>query len=122
MVRPASVRIAKYDKKFDPTVVSTRFTAVRDIAVEGFTVAAADLASMEELVKNSIQDRVTNPLELPQYLDFARELWRLTQRHTGKVLVSEANIAKAKWEARGLNSDVLDIIYDLFGIGGVVYS
>jgi len=122
MVRAASVRIAKYEKKFDPTVVSTRFTAVKDLAVEGFTVAAADLASMEELVKNSIQDKVSNPLELPQYLDFARELWRLTQKHTGKVLVSEANIAKAKWEARGLNSAILDIIYDLFGIGGVVYS
>lgn len=122
MVRPASTRITKYDKKFDATVVSTRFTAVRDLAIEQYTVAAADLASMEETVKNAIQDKVSNPLEIPQYLDFARELWRLTQKHSGKVLVSEANIAKAKWEARGLNTEILDIIYNLFGIGGVVYS
>jgi len=122
MVRAASVRITKYDKKFDPTVVSTRFTAVRDLAIQEYTVAAADLASMEELVKNTIQDLVSNPLEIPQYLDFARELWRLTQKHSGKILVSEANISMAKWTARGLSKDVLQKIYDLFGISGVVYS
>jgi len=122
MVRPASVRITKYDKKFDPTVVSTRFTAVRDLAIQEYTVVAADLAAMEELVKNTIQDMVSNPLEIPQYLDFARELWRLTQKHSGKVLVSEANIAMAKWTARGLSQDILKKIYDLFGISGVVYS
>ncbi|MEM2607394.1 MAG: hypothetical protein QXH97_00225 [Candidatus Bathyarchaeia archaeon] len=122
MVRPASVRIRKYTQKFDPTVVSARFTAVRDLAVEQFQVHAADLEGMEELVKTSIETRISNPLELPQYLDFARELYRLTKRHSGKVLVSEANSFKAKWATRGLNPAILDIIMDLFGIGAIVYS
>jgi hypothetical protein len=122
MVRPASVRIQKYTAKFDPAVVSARFTAVRDLAVTQFQVHAADLEGMENLVKTGIQDKIANPLEIPQYLDFARELYRLTKKHSGKVLVSEVNIAKAKWAARGLNPEILDIIIGLFGIGGVVYG
>jgi hypothetical protein len=122
MVRPANVRIQKYSVKFDPTVVSARFTAVKDLAVTQFQVHAADLEGMENLVKNGIQDQIANPLEIPQYLDFARELYRLTKKHSGKVLVSEVNIAKAKWAARGLNPEILDIIIGLFGIGGVVYG
>jgi len=122
MVRPAGVRIRKYAQKFDPTVVSARFTAVRDLAVEQFQTHAADLEGMEILVKTTISDRVTNPLEVPQYLDFARELYRLTKTHGGRVLVAEANAMKAKWTARGLNPAILDLIVGLFGIGGVVYS
>lgn len=122
MVRPADARIKKYTAKFDPTVVSARFTAVRDLAVSMFQVHAADLEGMENLVKNAIQDKISNPLEIPQYLDFARELYRLTKKHSGKVLVSEVEVAKAKWTARGLNPEILDTIVGLFGIGGVVYG
>ena len=122
MVRPADARIKKYTAKFDPTVVSARFTAVKDLAVSMFQVHAADLEGMENLVKNAIQDKISNPLEIPQYLDFARELYRLTKKHSGKVLVSEVEVAKAKWTARGLNPEILDTIVGLFGIGGVVYG
>lgn len=122
MVRPAAYRIRKYEAKFDPTVVSARFTAVKDLAVEQFEVHAGDLEGMETLVKNAIQDKVANPLEIPQYLDFARELYRLTKTHSGKVLASEVDIAKSKWTTRGLNPDVLELIVGIFGIGGIVYS
>jgi hypothetical protein len=122
MVRAASVRIRKYTQKFDPTVVSARFTALKDLAVEQFQTHAADLEGMEVLVKTAISDRVANPLEVPQYLDFARELYRLTKTHSGKVLVAEANAMKAKWTARGLSPAILDLIIGLFGISGVVYS
>ena len=121
-MRPASVRIRKYTQKFDPTVVSARFTALKDLAVEQFQTHAADLEGLEVLVKTAISDRVTNPLEVPQYLDFARELYRLTKTHSGRVLVAEANAFKAKWTARGLDPAILDLIIGLFGIGGVVYS
>jgi len=122
MVRPAAYRIRKYEAKFDPTVVSARFTAIKDVAVEQFQVHAADLEGMENLVKNTIQDKISNPLDVPQYLDFARELYRLTKTHSGKVLASEVAIAKAKWTARGLNPEILDLIIGVFGIGGVIYS
>jgi hypothetical protein len=122
MVRSAGIRIRKYTAKFDPTVVSARFTALKELAVEQFQTHAADLEGMEILVKTAISDKVTNPLEVPQYLDFARELYRLSKTHSGKVLVSEANAMKAKWMARGLSADLLDLIIGLFGIGGVVYS
>jgi len=122
MVKEASIRIRKYTGKFDPTVVSSRFTAMKDIAVEQIQVAFGDLAGLEKTVKTAISDKVSNPLEMVQYLAFARELWKLVSKHSGKTLVSEVNIAKAKWLARGLNGEVLDIIVNLFGISGIVYS
>jgi hypothetical protein len=122
MVRPASIRINKYSGKFDPTVVSARFTAMKTIAVDQIQVAFGDLAGLENTVKTAISDKVANPLTMVQYLAFAREVWRLVRKHSGKTLVSEANISKAKWTSRGLDPNVLDIILNLFGISGIVYS
>jgi len=122
MVREASIRIRKYTGKFDPTVVSARFTAMKDIAVEQIQVKFGDLAGLETTVKTAISDKVANPMELVQYLAFARELWKLTAKHSGQILVNEVNIAKAKWLSRGLKAEVLDIIVNLFGISGIVYS
>jgi len=116
MVRPASVRIRKYSQKFDPTVVSARFTALRELAIEQFQTHAADLEGMETIVKATISDTVTNPMVVPQYLDFARELYRLTKTHSGQVLTNEAYAYRAKWIARGLTAAVLDEILGIFGI------
>lgn len=121
MVRAANWRIKKYEQKFDPTVVSARFTALKDMAVDQVEVRFSDLASLEETVKTTISDKITNPMDVPQYLNVAREIWKKAQTHTGKVLVSEANIIKAKWVARGLDASIIDLILDLFGLRGVAY-
>ena len=51
------------------------------------------------------------------YLDFARELWSLTNRVSGLAAVNEALILRNKWAARGLALEVLNrISYEVFSI------
>jgi hypothetical protein len=52
------------------------------------------------------------------YLDFGRELWKLTNRISGESAKAEATILRDKWAARGLAPEVLNkVSYDVFGVG-----
>ena len=51
------------------------------------------------------------------YLDYARELWKLTNRVSGDSAIGEAAALAAKWLARGLAEGVLRrIAYEVFSI------
>jgi len=51
------------------------------------------------------------------YLDYARELWKLTNRVSGDSAIGEAAALAAKWLARGLDEGILRrIAYDVFSI------
>ncbi|MFO7638693.1 MAG: hypothetical protein R6X14_05290, partial [bacterium] len=50
-------------------------------------------------------------------LDYARELWKLTNRVSGDSAVGEAAALAAKWLARGLSADILHrVAYEVFSI------
>ncbi|MFO7676090.1 MAG: hypothetical protein R6X12_07245, partial [bacterium] len=57
------------------------------------------------------------PMMFVFYLDFARELWKLTNRVSGDSATGEAAALAAKWLVRGLASEVLrKICYQVFSI------
>jgi len=51
MVVSAAERIRKYKSKFDPTVVSARFTGVKDLAEAKVEVKQAELAQIRDDVR-----------------------------------------------------------------------
>ncbi|MFO7637759.1 MAG: hypothetical protein R6X14_00420 [bacterium] len=57
------------------------------------------------------------PMLFVFYLDYARELWKLTNRVSGDSAVGEAAALAAKWVARGLSPDILHrVAYEVFSI------
>jgi hypothetical protein len=117
-LKPADKRSSKYTNKFDATVIPLRWTAVKNDAIQAFGVQAAALAQMEATVKAYIENdgTVTSPTEIPPYLGYARQLYKVTNSHAGAIATSEATLKGNSWGMRGLDKDVLTGIAGLFGL------
>jgi hypothetical protein len=115
MVKNASLRIKKYSGKFDPTVVNSRFTALKQNSIEQMNIAIISSVDLENRVKNLLKDKIDNPFLIFSYLGFAKEIWKLCRTLEGNTLAKEVEIAKEKWRLRGFNPNILDSIINLFG-------
>lgn len=122
MVKAADARIAKYTAKYDATVVSSRFTATKDQAVREATVRFAEAAQMESTIKSLIEDVISTPTEIPNYLAAARQVMSKSHKYGGLVLWNEAQLVKTAWVARGLSGTVLDSILAALGVTPAIYG
>jgi len=117
MVRSQTYRQKKYEAKVDPDVVRARFSAMKSVMAEQTAVKFSDLATIEDGVKKQILEPKGIPtIQIPFYLNVARQLYSIVQRFTGSTLGKEAKLVKDKWVARGLDASVIDEIIDYFGI------
>lgn len=117
MVRDAMLRIKKYEQKLDPTVIQTRFTALKEMMVDQVNVRFADLVTFENQVKLTILEAAGIPtINIPFYLNYAREVYTKGQRFSGTTLCNECSLILDKWVARGLDRDVLTDIAEAFGV------
>jgi len=117
MVRSQTYRQKKYEAKVDPDVVRARFSAMKSVMAEQTAVKFSDLATIEDGVKKQILEPKGIPtIQIPFYLNVARQLYSIVQRFSGETLGKEAKLVKDKWVARGLEASVIDEIIDYFGI------
>jgi len=120
MVRPARYRQASYEGKIDPDVARLRFEQHREAMVAQQTTRLSQLTAMEQLVKALIETPPTGitvySIEIPFYLSYARQLFKIADRLSGDVLQTEAQLIANKWASRGLNGTLLIEIAKLFGI------
>jgi hypothetical protein len=116
MVRSQTYRQKKYEVKIDADVIRSRFAGLKPIMVEQTAAKFTDLAANETNVKAVIEPLGIPTIQIPFYLNYARELYSLTQRFSGKTLENEAKILASKWKARGLTEDTLIKIAAQFGI------
>lgn len=102
MVRSSANRIAKYDAKLVGDVIKNRIDAQRDSMVAQETGKFGDLVGVEEAAKNLLVGWGTSVVLIPSYLAFARECYRIDNKHQGEIGVNEMCIAAAKWNSRDL--------------------
>jgi|YelNatPaOPRAMG01_1025707.scaffolds.fasta_scaffold42533_1 hypothetical protein len=115
--RNAFLRLKKYEAKLDPEVIKKRFEAERKMMIEQEANLIPELCELEESAKVLIDEGCTSVIKYPFYLAYARELWRLTKRYGGNMLLQEIRILEMKWEARELDPSLLEKIrVSLFGI------
>jgi hypothetical protein len=117
MVRDASRRAAKYEGKIDADVARSRILALKTSMVDQMTSVSADLATLETEVKRVIEGQAT-PIyghQIPAYLNFGRELWKLSRKFGATTFQAEADACYTKWEAKGLDVAVLGLVGKLFG-------
>jgi len=89
------MRFKKYSVKLDPTTIGTRFTQVRDVALERAQEGLITWASVQELVR-PILDKygVTGP-DRAKYLGFANKLLKHISRATGDSATALASGLKS---------------------------
>jgi hypothetical protein len=122
LVKPADRRSAKYNAKFDAGVIALRWPAVKSDAQSAFGVHAAALTQMEETVKNYLSgvSPAVAATDIPAYLAFARQIYKLTSKYIGTTTSSTLGIEVATkghaWRLRGKSATVLAGIATLFGV------
>jgi len=77
MPKPADLRIAKYNSKYDPAVVETRFIAAETQAKAQFGSTCTSLVDMEVAIQTVLNTDDIPQMDRPKYYNFGREVWAL---------------------------------------------
>lgn len=116
MVREASRREKKYEAKVDAEVLRAQTTALKPLMVKGQRDYFPAVTSLEERVKRLVEAKGVSTLEVRDYLNYSRELFKLTRKFEGITLSSEAQLKVNKWVDRGLNGETLVEVAYLLGV------
>jgi len=107
-------RIEKFKKKLDGAVRGKLFDAQKEQMVANETQPTKDLVEIELQVKEICDGEPT--IFLPYYIIFGKEIYSKANKHKGKAFYNEVMILEDKWEARGLNPHLCEIIKNIWGI------
>lgn len=111
-------RLEAWQAKFSPDKVMATLSSRREAMARRYAAAIADLCLMESEVKQVLDSIGAPTLLYVYYLDYARQLFRLTHRQSlsGASFDLESEVLLEKWVARGLDPAILrKIRKDVFG-------
>jgi len=101
----------KYQAKYNPTVVSTRFSDVQSVALERAQGGLNYVHTVRELVRPILDEYGITGGQRATYLAFATALWKHISRQKGEAGKKYSDGLKAYYTtAFGLDPSVLDEI------------
>ena len=104
----------KYEAKFNPTVVSTRFTDVEAVAKERAQEGLNAIATVRELVRPILDNYAVTGGLRATYLAFGTKLYRHVSHQKGDSAKTIATALKTYFvNAYGLNADICDEIINV---------
>ena len=120
--KPGNSRLAKWQAKYDPTVVQTRFTEVQQVALSRAELGIISVAEVQSLIGGILdQYGVAGPMRAT-YIAFGEKVWHATQRLTGQALANEVNGLTSYFQtAYGANPTILQAIAQALGVSGLTY-
>jgi len=116
MVRDSEKRRRKFEAKVDPDTLKRQTAALKPMMVEGQAQYFSEIAIIETEVKSLVEAEGVTTLQVKDYLNYAREMYRLSKHFTGLSLRVEAQLKVNKWSDRGLDGGLLVKIANLFGV------
>jgi len=104
---------SKYQKKYNPTVVSTRFTDVQEVAMARAQAGLHAVATIRGLITDVLDTQGVAGGQRATYLAFALKLWRHVSRQGGanKEKIKDGLVQYFKL-AYGLDESILSAIGD----------
>lgn len=121
MARSPLLRARKYDAKMDATVIGARFAAQRDGMVEQEQGIQAELAEVERHARIILNEAGVSVVQIPSYLCFARQCYKVGKTHLEATRVNEVWIKYQTWVYRGLNGPLLATLAALCGTSIAAY-
>ena len=104
----------KYEAKFNPTVIGTRFGDIKTVALERAQAGLNTVDTIRELIRPILDEKGITGGTRGTYFGFALELAKHALRVKGEAAKKIANGLKAKYvNAFGLDPDVLDTIINV---------
>jgi hypothetical protein len=105
-------RIANWALKSDTGRVMQTVSELRPEMLKRYAEATAQLCAMEIGVKKLLDEAGVHTICYVAYLNYARQLYKLSRRRniSGNSFALASRVLKEKWQNRGLNPAVLDVI------------
>lgn len=101
----------KYQSKFNPTVIGTRFTDVQSLALERAQAGLNYIHTVRDMVRPILDEYGVTGGARATYLAFATALWRHIQRQKGDAAKKIADGLKSYYvTSYGLDPAILDEI------------
>lgn len=112
-------RIRQWDKKYNVQRVMAAVEAQRAQMLARYEAAVTALCEVEQLTREILNERGVQTINYIWYLNYARELFRLTRRSiAGESMAVAAGVLLEKWRVRGLDAEILAVIRkQVFNIG-----
>ena len=112
----------KYQKKYNPTVIGTRFTDVQDIAFERAQAGLNAVDTVRSLVRPILDEYGITGGQRATYLAFALALWRHIIRSKGEAAKKIASGLKNYYvTAYGLDPSICDEIINVVAGWAIPY-
>jgi len=121
MVRSETYRTRKYEAKIDDTSIAQRFRDQKDDMVEQVGARFAELVLIEEKCKKVCEAKGVSVTQVPFYLNFARQCYRLTRQFSQATQINECYYRYQIWVNRGLDPTILTDIAELCGVDLAAY-
>jgi len=101
----------KYQAKFNPTVIGTRFTDVQGVALDRAQAGLNTIHTVRELIRPILDEYGVTGGQRATYLAFATKLWKHINRQRGDAAKKYADGLKSYFvTAFGLDPSILDEI------------
>jgi hypothetical protein len=97
MVKSGDETTAKYAAKFDPTVVSARYTAGKDAAIVAQAVHGKAMAIKALAVRGLLNTAGVLPMRSMNFIGFSNKLYGICNKFTGASAIGQATIAALEW-------------------------
>jgi hypothetical protein len=117
-VKTSGVRIDTYNANYVPTTVGLKVAAQLAAMKANFAAAAGQLAMIETKIQALCNHDDIKPIQIPFYLNFARELWGMKRRGiSGPALLGRGTECHARYVSYGLaTATVKRIALDVFNL------
>jgi len=106
-VRPTIRRMKKFEANYDPDSIKQSLAKQRDSIIEQQAVKQAQLEKVDNMTKLILGEETAPSALYLSYLNFARQVWKISNTFSAGTLKVEVDIALYKWTRRGLNEDIL---------------
>lgn len=104
-------RIENWDTGYDTAAIKAKVDKKRPSMLNRASAVFISQYTTDTEVKQVLDQEGISIIQYPFYLDFGREMWRLTRMNlSGESLAVEAATLIGKWVARGLSQSVLETI------------
>lgn len=116
MVRSETYRTKKYEAKMDDTSIAQRFRDQKTDMVDQMSARSAELVLVEMKAKKIIEAAGIAVILVAQYLNFARQCYRLARQFSQATQINEVYYRYQYWVSQGLTPAILTDIAALCGI------
>jgi hypothetical protein len=100
-----SSRSDKYTAKFDPTVIQSRYTATKAMAIAKSAVHQDAMAIKATAVQAILNEAGIIPIERMAYQAFSNKLYGICNKFGGATAIAQAKLELERW-VTGYSKDV----------------